>query len=493
MTHVVASLVEGSISGVSDSSKLAFAEGADIVEVRLDNLESLTDDAVLMARGAAHGPAIATLRSREQGGKSSLEGPARERMLRRIIDCDFEFVDLELENDAGLLKALAEEESRPTTIASIHFAKPVSRQRIERAISEACSAGDIGKVAMTCEHAGHAIMLAQVAMNLSETKKRYVLTGMGPQGQLTRICADRLGCELVYACIPGKEAAPGQLDLLTQRRLMDDKRLLVGLLGHPVSHSVSRPMQEAAMAEAGITGAYLPLDFPPEELSKRTLLIFKDLGFAGLNVTIPHKTWAFEMSTKKGSSAVATKAANTLVLTKENIVGENTDVIGFAKLIEGKMVLSEDTRCLLIGAGGAARAVAYVLRRNGVRVAVTDKEMDRARRLARDFDGRAITTSEIWKNNEDFLLVVNCTPVGMKGVSNESPVKDYVFKPGSVFIDIIFNPPLTATMVMAESKGARAFGGLEMLVQQGAESFRLWTGLEPNVDAMREAARRALT
>ena len=492
MTLVVASLVERGISGVSDSSRAAFSAGADIVEVRLDHLESLSDEMIAHARHAACGPAIATLRSRAEGGRCPLDGPARERKLRRIIDSDFEFVDLELAADAKILRTVSQEEIRPFTIASAHFPKPVSRSQVEKMLFRACAAADIGKVAMPCEDAGHAIMLAQVALSLSKTRKRFVLIGMGAQGQLTRVCSDRLGCELVYSCIPGKPAAPGQLDVIAQRKLLDNRRLLLGLLGHPVSHSVSKPMQEEAITSAGMTGAYLPLDFPPEKLDKRALLLLRELGFAGLNVTIPHKFWAYKTSTRKGPPAVATRAVNTLTFTKENIVGENTDVIGFRNLIEQKMRASENTNSLLIGAGGAARAVAYVLMRKGAKIAVTDVDRERAVRLARDFKARVVTTMDIWREKQDYQLVVNCTPVGMKGAEQGSPVKEYVFRPGAVFVDIIFNPPRTSAMKLAESKGAKAFSGLEMLVQQGAESFRLWTGKEPDVKAMRDAARRAL-
>jgi shikimate dehydrogenase/3-dehydroquinate dehydratase type I len=492
MTLVVASLVERSISGVSDSSKAAFSAGADIVEIRLDHLESYSDEMITQARDVARGPAIATLRSRAEGGRCALEGPARERKLRRIIDSDFEYVDLELATDARLLRTIADEELRPITIASAHFQKPAPRVQVEKVLARACAAADIGKVAMPCEHAGHAVMLAQTALALSKTKKRFVLIGMGKQGQLTRVCADKLGSELVYSCIPGREAAPGQLDVFLQRKLLDNERLLLGLLGHPVSHSVSKPMQEAAIASAGMTGVYLPLDFPPDELDKNGLSLLKDLGFAGLNVTIPHKFWAYKTSTKKGPPAVATRAVNTLKFTQENIVGENTDVIGFTKLLESKMKVSGNTNSLLVGAGGAARAVAYVLRRKGARISVTDVDRERAMKLARDFKARAVTTKDIWLEKQDFHLVVNCTPVGMKGAPQGSPVKEYIFRPGSVFIDIIFNPPRTSAMKLAESKGANAYSGLEMLVQQGAESFRLWTGIKPDVKAMRDAAGRAL-
>jgi len=492
MTLIVASLVEKTVSGVSDSSKKAFSEGADLVEVRLDHLDSISAATIHEARRAAQGPAIATLRSRRHGGRCDLKDKDRQNKMRQIVDSDFEYVDLELGTDDRLLAKVRQEEIRPITIASYHFRKPVSRARVEKILLEACRAGDIGKVAMPCEHAGHATMLAQVGLSLAKSRRRFALMGTGPQGRLTRVCADRMGSKLMYASLSGKEAAPGQLDIATQHKLLRDDRLLIGLLGHPVSHSVSKPMHEVAIEHAGLHGTYIPFDFPPEELDRRALNTLRDLGFVGLNVTIPHKEWAFDICSRKGPAAAATGAVNTLTLGRRSVVGENTDVIGFARLIDGKIIITRNLKCLVVGAGGAARAVVYVLKERGARVIITDIEMRKARKIAREFKCRAVSPGSFYREKQEFDLIVNCTPVGMKGVSDKSPVKEYLFRPGTAYIDIIFNPLETAAMKTAKRKGASAHGGLEMLVQQGAESFRLWTGKEPDVEAMRQAARRAL-
>ena len=492
MTQIVASLVEKTVSGIADSSRKAFGVGADLVEVRLDHLDSVSAHTILEARRATQGPAIATLRSRRQGGSSDLKDRDRENKMRRIADSDFEYVDFELGTDDKLLAKVMDEDIRPITIVSHHFRKPVSRSYVERTLLNACRAGDIGKVAMPCEHAGHAITLAQIGLSLAKSHKRYVLIGMGAQGQLTRVCADQMGSELAYACLPGREAAPGQLDLVVQQRLLNKEKLLIGLIGHPVSHSVSKPMQEAAIDCAGLVGSYLAFDFPPEELDRRALNTLRAFGFVGLNVTIPHKGWAFDTCSRKGPAAAATGAVNTLTLGRKSVVGENTDVTGFARLIDGKIVILRNLRCLVVGAGGAARAVVYVLKERGARITITDIEMKRARKIAREFKCKALPLGAFYRAKQEFSLIVNCTPVGMKGVSDKSPVKDYLLGPGTVFIDIIFNPAETTAMKIAKQRGASAHGGLEMLVQQGAESFRLWTGKEPDVEAMRQAARRAL-
>jgi shikimate dehydrogenase/3-dehydroquinate dehydratase type I len=492
MTLVVSSLVEGSIAGVSDSSKLAFRLGADIVECRLDHIPDLDRDLVAETRKAVLGPAIATLRSKAEGGLSRFGGAKREELLRAALESDFEYVDFEFGTDQAMLKRLDRSEYISHVIVSSHFSKPVKKEAVSRRLKEASELGDVAKVAMPCEHAADALMLAEVGMTFSRRKRKFVIIGMGQQGQLTRVFASRIGSFMAYACLPGRPAAPGQLDVAKQSALVKCRSTVLGLIGHPVSHSVSKPMQEAALERAGLTGAYLPLDFMPGTLTRKALLTARRLGLKGLNVTIPYKGKAFEICDRRQEYARATGAVNTISYRGSCIIGENTDVRGFAGLIEGKITITRDTKALIVGAGGAARAVAYVLSQRGARLTITDIERKRAERLAAEFGGMAIPLKKLWKSAEAFKIIVNCTPVGMKGVPG-NPIKRELFKPGTVYFDIVYNPLATEAMSVAMGMDIKAYGGLEMLVQQGAESFRIWTGLEPDVEAMREAARRALT
>lgn len=490
MTIIVASLVEGSIAGVSGSSRAAFRHGADAVEVRLDYFRNLKPAGLPKIRDACAGPTIATLRSTSEGGKSQLSADPRMEMLRAIIDAGFHGVDLETTNDTALLRELGERKDRPLIIASAHFDEPVSEDLITSTLTQACTLGDVGKVAMPCANAAQAVMLAEVGKKFSALRKKFVVVGMGEQGKLTRICADRIGSSMIYSCVNGKEAAPGQLDVRTQKSL-SSKALVLGLIGHPVSHSVSREMQEAALKSRKIPGAYLPLDFPPGTLDRNALVTLKSIGFKGLNVTIPHKKTAFDIADRTDAAASSTGAVNTITFDDDEVVGENTDVFGFSKLVEGKIHITKNTRILVVGAGGASRAVAHVLSRLGARFMIADIESSRARELARTFGGDAVPVGRAMSAPAPFDLVVNCTPVGMKGAPG-NPVKSNLFKKGSLFVDIIYNPEITQAMRTARKAGARVQGGLEMLVQQGAQSFRLWTGKNPDVSVMRRAARRAL-
>ena len=488
---IVGSLVERDVEGIAASSKLAFAQGADLVECRLDHLAHPSIASVEYARRAALGPAISTLRSRSEGGRSGLRGDRRNALLLAQLEADFEYVDLELRTDRKFISGIDRDHWDSKIIVSSHFLRPVKRAEIERTLGECMALGDIGKVAMACEDAADALMLAEVGMKWSRRSKPCVVIGMGHQGQLTRALADRLGSALAYACLQGKPAAPGQLDIASQSRLRTEKKTVLGLVGHPVSHSVSKPMQEEALAKIGIVGTYIPMDFPPGEFSAGSISVMRRLGFTGINITLPHKKKAFSLCNRIGPAAKATGAVNTIKIEPTRLYGENTDVKGFSELLGVKTAITRGTKALLVGAGGAARAAVYVLTERGARVTVVDIEKRRADHLAKAFDARSQSLPRLFKSGKRFDIVVNCSPVGMKGVPG-NPVVKTLFHPGSSFFDVVYNPQVTKAMLTAEKAGAKAHGGLEMLVQQGAESFRIWMEVEPNVDAMRTAAKGAL-
>jgi shikimate dehydrogenase/3-dehydroquinate dehydratase type I len=495
MTLVVASLVERSIAGVSRSSNKAYDAGADIVEVRLDHLKLIDSSPRLVdeARCAVHGAAVATLRSSREGGKSTLKGSARRSMLETIADSGFEYVDLELARDAALLEELGSSQGGTRAIASYHFSRPVTRALVRQRLEKGLATGAIAKVAMPCENAAQAVMLAELAREVSAKRRPFVLIGMGVQGQLTRACASGMGSELVYACIPGNEAAPGQLDVRTQVNLSKPASVILGLIGHPVSHSVSKPMQEAALRSVGLSGIYLPLDVPPEAFNRRLVATLFDIGFQGLNVTIPNKLRALRSCDIRSTSAEATAAVNTLQMRRGKIVGENTDVKGFEQMVTLKKVRLKDARILVIGAGGAARAVCKACSDGGAEIVISARRPKAASDISKACGASRTPYSSLGTIQGTFDVMINTTPIGTKGtkVEHESLPEDAI-KHSRVFIDLVYNPTTTPSMAAARKHGRTAHGGLEMLVRQGEEAFRIWTDKTPDVSKMRRAARRAL-
>jgi shikimate dehydrogenase len=258
------------------------------------------------------------------------------------------------------------------------------------------------------------------------------------------------------------------------------------VLGWPVAHSRSPAMHNAALAELGMAGwRYQALPVPPELFAETTRAL-GDSSFAGVNVTIPHKRAALALADSASEAARAIGAANTLTFaTDGTIAAENTDAPGLIAAIDGELA---GRRALVLGAGGSARAAVWALREAGADVAVWSRTPERALALAGELQARAVGAPE----PSDVL--VNCTPVGLHEEPDElaqlaltrERIGEY-----PLVVDLAYRDAATALVDAARAAGARAVDGIDVLVAQGALSFRLWTGRDAPIQTMREAARAA--
>ena len=235
---------------------------------------------------------------------------------------------------------------------------------------------------------------------------------------------------------------------------------LVGLLGHPVAHSRSPAMQNAAFAARGLDWVYVALDVAPEDLED-ALRGLVALGFAGANVTIPHKRAVAELCDELDRAAARAVSVNTLVFRDGRILGSSTDGLAVAEAVEAR-----DARVLVLGGGGAGHAVAAALTDAGAGVRVATR---------RDPD---------WPPREtDATILVNATPL-----VDEVPVAP---RPGQTIVDLAYRPDGSDTALVAAARraGCPVVDGLDVLVRQGAASFRTWTGVEAPLELMRAAVR----
>jgi shikimate dehydrogenase len=273
----------------------------------------------------------------------------------------------------------------------------------------------------------------------------------------------------------------------------------VGIIGHPLGHSISPVFQQAGLDHLGIDARYVAYPTPPEELPHRIDALRAD-DVMGVNVTVPHKEAVIPHLDSLSDEAQTIGAVNTIVNRNGVLEGHNTDVAGFLRgLREDGGFEASGRRALLLGAGGAARAVTYALMREGIgSMTIANRSMDRARELVRTLDGGSNTNIVSLESSSDLHnewdLIVNCTIVGMRGgpEEGESPLPSGVITPDVLVCDLVYNPAFTPLLRSASDAGARTLSGLPMLVYQGAESFRLWTGLEAPVAFMMETAERAL-
>ncbi len=273
------------------------------------------------------------------------------------------------------------------------------------------------------------------------------------------------------------------------------------LLGYPLAHSVTPSMYAAAFEAMGIEAQCLKWVTPPPDL-KAAVQRLRGSGILGANVTVPHKEAVIPLIDDVDEAAKTIGAVNCIVRLQEGrLKGYNTDKDGFLRSLREAGFEPAGQRAVILGAGGAARAVVAGLVDSGTAsLTVVNRDLSRATRLAADFGNHAPIRAIGWQDAEldralgAAGLIVNTTPIGTAHTesSEESPLDKGRFRAGVYVYDLVYNPAETPFLRLARLAGAIPVSGLEMLVYQGAESIRLWTGHEPLVDIMREAARAAL-
>ena len=264
-----------------------------------------------------------------------------------------------------------------------------------------------------------------------------------------------------------------------------------GLIGHPVSHSMSKIMHEAAYKSLGLEYSYGLYDVEVDELK----LFMENAVFKGLNVTIPLKTEVIKYLDELSKEAMVIGAVNTIEF-RNKLIGHNTDVLGFMKLMESSNISVEDKSFLVLGAGGAGRAITFKLAMEGARTYCYDIKSSKTVELAKDVIEKAGVRIEPTQSIEETLkkvdVVINATPIGMHPNIDFTPIPKKFLTPVHTVVDIIYTPKRTRLLMEAEKVGCDTVGGVGMLVHQGAEAFKIWLGQKPPVDEMEEAVNKAL-
>ncbi len=259
----------------------------------------------------------------------------------------------------------------------------------------------------------------------------------------------------------------------------------LAVLGYPVGHSRSPAMHSAALAELGLgeEWSYEAIEVAPDAFEARVRAM-PDEGFAGANVTVPHKGAALAVADELSETAREIGAANTLVFADGEVRAENTDADGLLRALPAPPV---GKRALVLGAGGAARAVVWALLREGAEVDVWNRTELRSRHLCEELGG----TATVKPDQAAYELILNSTAVGLGG---EDPFVELPLEPGGfsaeqTVVDMVYGGAQTELLRAAGTTGATTVDGMEILVQQGALSLEIWTGRPAPLDTMRAAAR----
>ena len=282
-------------------------------------------------------------------------------------------------------------------------------------------------------------------------------------------------------------------------RLISGRTRICGIIGDPIEHTMSPVMHNTAFKDKGVDYVYLAFRVKKEELGK-AIEGMRALNMRGLNITIPHKVAVIQFLDELDHLADKIGAVNTIVNDDGVLKGYNTDATGFLHALRERGVEPEGKSVVILGAGGASRAISFILAERGSSLVILNRTWDKAKicadRISETFQRKATALKLNRENLAAALsqadILVNATSIGMSPNINETPVTSNLLKSGLVVFDIVYNPIKTRLRREAEAAGATVISGLDMLVWQGALAFEKWTGLKAPVELMREKVIKVL-
>jgi 3-dehydroquinate dehydratase/shikimate dehydrogenase len=460
------------------------------VELRLDWLRDDAEVARFLKRLTRLRPAatmIATCRRREAGGR--YRGTIAKQLvhLAEAIQAGCQWYDLEIETLRKCPRELVDLVlGGGHQLASAHFFQrmPPSLPRVAAELTNHQPSAI--KIAAHCD----SLAQARVLLDFGGKRRGVVAIPMGDVALPARFLALRARSGFAYAPVENA-TAPGQISLDEMKRVYRADRFnartqVYGVIGNPVGHSLSPAMQNAGFAERRLNAVYLP--FLVRDL-KDFLASVQPLGIGGFSVTLPHKEKILSALDSCDPLARKIGAVNTVIVrARGELYGYNTDYVGVLRSLERRIPL-RGSRVLIVGAGGAARAVAFALAQAGTSVCVCARRAARAKSLARAVNGEAIARKHL--RREYFDAIVNATPVGMHPHAAESPLEANELNCRLVF-DTIYRPQKTRLLQMAERRGIETVSGVEMFVAQGTAQWEIWTGERAPAAVMRRAVEDAL-
>jgi 3-dehydroquinate dehydratase / shikimate dehydrogenase len=447
---------------------------ADLIELRLDTVNDPSAAAALAGRKK---PVIITCRPTSDGGHFRGSEEERRSILLEALQLGAEYVDLEWN---GSCAGLMEHTGGRRIVMSHHDFNGMPNDIHGLAHAMLSSGAEVVKLAITARGLSDNVTLRALGRH---TRVPMSLVAMGDAGLPSRVLASWMGSCWTYA---GNGAAPGQI---SERVMQDEYRFrrigartaIFGVLGRPVTHSVSPAMHNAALRAADVDAVYLPLaasDFDD------FLSFARDAELTGASVTAPFKVNAFEHADECDPVSRRIQSVNTLRRDGARWLGCNTDVAGFLSPLASAMQLA-GSRATILGAGGAARSVSVALASAGVQVTIAARRRDQALAVA-GLTGAAVTA---WPPEPaSWDLLVNATPIGTTDAERSPLPPGYRFHQDGLVYDLVYNPPDTRLLVDAARAGCRTIGGLDMLVAQAQAQFEWWTGQRPADRVMRDAA-----
>ncbi|KAG2272722.1 hypothetical protein Bca52824_067277 [Brassica carinata] len=472
--------------------------GADLVEIRLDSLKGfnpLEDLKTIIKKSPL--PTLFTYRPKWEGGQYDGDDNERLDVLRLAMELGADYIDVELQVASEFIKSIKGKKPK-------NFRVIVSSHNYQNTPS----LEDLNDLAVSIQRAGADIVkIVTTAVDITDVARMFHITSnsqiptiglvMGQRGLMSHILCSKFGGYLTFGTLEsGKVSASGQptikdlLDLYNFRRIGPDTKVY-GVIGQPVSHSKSPVVHNQAFKSVDFNGVYVHL-LVDDIVS--FLKAYSSSDFVGFSCGIPHKEAALTCCDEVDPLAKSIGAVNTILRRQSDgkLMGYNTDCIGSISAIEDGLRSSShpsSVRCtsasplagktvVVIGAGGAGKAVAYGAKVKGAKVVIANRTYERALEVAEAIGGRAVSLADLESfHPEDGMVLANTTSVGMQPNVDETPISKYALKHYALVFDAVYTPRVTRLLREAEECGAVTVSGSEMFVRQAYEQFEIFTGL----------------
>jgi len=466
---------------------LAAADAAELVELRIDHLGAEACDGLVERYS---GRCIVTYRRSDEGGvdESVSEADRLALLARSAADDRVAYVDYELGCEGA---APPKPERAAKLIVSRHdfSLTPHAKDLLELRETIEATGADVVKIVTTARAEADCFAVYRL---FEGAAKPMIALAMGEYGLATRIIGLKLGAEITFAsAAEGRESAPGQValdDMLGMYRAgaVGPATRLFGVMGDPISHSMSPAIHNAAFRELALDAVYLPFRVT-EGAAEFVRRIFGEVGLEGISVTIPHKEAVIEALDEIDPVAERMGAVNTVAVKDGGLYGMNTDSKAACDSLAAALGGSLDGRSVAIcGAGGAARAIVYGAADRGAKVLIANRTRSRAERLAAETGAEVCDPGEL--AGREFEALVNATSVGMEPNCDSCPVAEEALREGLVVFDTVYNPLETLLLRRARERGCVTVDGMQMFVGQAAAQFELWTGAVAPGKLMRSVA-----
>jgi len=502
-TQICVPVCEATLTAMQQAAVRA-SEVGDLIELRFD---CLTRNELNRATGALDTllstmdhPVIITLRPAEQGGGGSFELKYRRDFFDRPFTKDF--VDIELDLATMLMAIRNVKVDWKRVICSHHDFQRVPADLTQIYERLAATPARILKIAVQAQDVIDCLPVFKLMERARIEGREIIAIAMGEAGIASRILGPSRGGFLTYGSLGEQTGtAPGQVPAAELRQLyrvdeIDSETGITGLIGCPVSHSISPHIQNAAFAATRVNAVFIPFEVHDLRafVTRMANPLTRELNWnlRGLSVTAPHKSAVMDLLDSVHEVAREIGAVNTIVIDQDHLLGYNTDAAALIDALKERVGDLKGANCAVVGAGGAARAALWGLRSQGAATTLFARDLKKASLVADRFAAhlKPLRNSSF----REFDVVVNATPLGTRGpLAEETPAIAEQLGGARLVYDLVYNPSETRFLREARAAGCETLGGLTMLVNQAVEQFRLWTGIDPSYEVMQHAATRALS